>query len=183
MATNDPAPGTGEPSSEDPPPAAVNDPNVDELRAALRKAHKEAEATRLKLKEFEDRDKTEVERLQAEIAERDATIAALPGQTRAQVVRFASLASAAGFVDPEDALLNLGDVDLGDTEAVTAALGAIAERKPHLIRSDTSKLPPLPSRPNPVPVSAQELAQGSNPTVDASKATAAAALRSLSGSR
>lgn len=45
-----------------------------EVKRALNKANKEAEALRLKLKEFEDRDKTELERLteRAEAAERAA---------------------------------------------------------------------------------------------------------------
>lgn len=175
-----PTPGTGDPTTEDLKPPTTDGPTTDELRASLRKAHKEAEATRLKLKEYEDRDKSEVERLQADIAERDATIAALPGQTRAQVVRFASLASAAGFLDPEDALMNLGDVDLADTDAVTAALADIAERKPHLVRSEQPR-PVVPPR-RLAPVVAKEPAQGSA-AGDATKATAAAALRSLSGSR
>lgn len=181
MADTDPTPGTGDPSTDNPTPPTTDGPTTDELRAALRKAHKEAEATRLKLKEYEDRDKSEVERLHADIAERDATIAALPGQTRAQVVRFASIASAAGFLDPEDALMNLGDVDLADTDAVTAALADIAARKPHLVRPDQPR-PVVPPRRH-APIVAQEPAQGSSPPVDASKATAAAALRSLSGTR
>lgn len=180
MADTDPAPGTGDPSTDSQTPTTADGPTTDELRAALRKAHKEAEATRLKLKEYEDRDKSEVERLQADIAERDATIAALPGQTRAQVVRFASIASAAGFLDPEDALMNLGDVDLADTDAVTAALADIAARKPHLVRSDQPR-PVVPPRRH-APIIAQEPAQGGTST-DATKATAAAALRSLSGTR
>jgi hypothetical protein len=46
-----------------------------EVKAALRKANKEAETLRLRLKEIEDRDKTEAQRLaeRAEAAERAAT--------------------------------------------------------------------------------------------------------------
>ena len=45
-----------------------------EVKAALRKANKEAETLRLKLKEFEDRDKSDVQKLtdRAEAAERAA---------------------------------------------------------------------------------------------------------------
>ncbi len=46
-----------------------------EVKAALRKANKEAETLRLRLKEIEDRDKTEAQKLseRAEAAERSAT--------------------------------------------------------------------------------------------------------------
>lgn len=40
-----------------------SDDDVEKLKAALRKANKEAEQFRLKLKEFEDRDKTDSEKL------------------------------------------------------------------------------------------------------------------------
>ncbi len=46
-----------------PPPAAKNPDDVDAMKTALRKANKEAETARLKLKEIEDRDKTDSEKL------------------------------------------------------------------------------------------------------------------------
>lgn len=70
-----------------------------EVKRALNKANKEAESLRLKLKEYEDRDKTELERLteRAEAAERAAAetevralrleIAAEQGLTPAQAKR------------------------------------------------------------------------------------------------
>ena len=70
-----------------------------EVKRALNKANKEAEALRLKLKEFEDRDKSELERLteRAEAAERAAAatevkalrleVAAEQGLTPAQAKR------------------------------------------------------------------------------------------------
>src|SRR5690242_15401642 len=70
-----------------------------EVKAALRKANKEAETLRLKLQEFEDRDKTEAQKLaeRAEAAERRATeletralrleVAAEKGLTPAQAKR------------------------------------------------------------------------------------------------
>ncbi len=45
------------------PPAAKNPDDVDAMKTALRKANKEAETARLKLKEIEDRDKTDSEKL------------------------------------------------------------------------------------------------------------------------
>ncbi len=47
----------------DTPPAAKNPDDVDAMKSALRKANKEAETARLKLKEIEDRDKTDSEKL------------------------------------------------------------------------------------------------------------------------
>jgi hypothetical protein len=45
-------------------PAAKADDVPSEVKAALRKANKEAETLRLRLKEFEDRDKTEAQKLE-----------------------------------------------------------------------------------------------------------------------
>lgn len=99
--------------------------------------------------EIEDRNKSDLERLQGEIRARDEQLASLPSQVQHNVVRFASLANQAGFLDPEDALLNLADLDLGDAEAVQAALDGLAERKPHLIRADhqSSSADGLPRKP------------------------------------
>jgi hypothetical protein len=46
--------------------APANDNVPDEVKKALKKANKEAETLRLKLKEYEDRDKTEAQKLQEE---------------------------------------------------------------------------------------------------------------------
>jgi hypothetical protein len=62
MADDDTTPETGD-EPEDTKPAPRSDDDVEKLKAALRKANKEAEQFRLKLKEFEDRDKTESEKL------------------------------------------------------------------------------------------------------------------------
>lgn len=48
-------------------PSETNQDSVpDEVKRALKKANKEAETLRLKLKEYEDRDKTDLQRLQEE---------------------------------------------------------------------------------------------------------------------
>lgn len=79
--TQDAAPETG---------AAENDsPSIPpEVEKALRKANKEAETLRLKLKSFEDRDKTELQRAveRAEEAERKAAQSELRG-TRSEIAR------------------------------------------------------------------------------------------------
>lgn len=92
--------------------------------------------------------KTELQQLQDAVAERDAKLNDLPRQARAQAIRFASKASAKGFLDPEDALTFLADgVDLADDDAVQAALDDLAQRKPHLVRQQPAKK--LPARPKP----------------------------------
>src|SRR3954453_3126468 len=62
-----------DPAKDDPkdPPARgkPTDDDVAELKAALRKANKEAETNRLKLKELEDKDKSESEKLTTRVAE------------------------------------------------------------------------------------------------------------------
>jgi hypothetical protein len=112
--------------------------------ADLKREREQRKELQARLAEFEDRDKTELQKLQDELAERDARLADLPKQARSQAIRFASQATAAGFLDPEDALLNLADVDLSDGEAVKAALEDLAERKPHLVRQDRKKPPTRP---------------------------------------
>lgn len=132
-STQDPDPAKGD--SDPTPPADLGDAGKKALDAE-RAARREAER---KLKEYEDRDKTELQKLQDAVAERDAQLADLPKQARSQAIRFASQATSAGFLDPEDALLNLADVDLSDSDAVKSALEELAERKPHLVRQDKKK--------------------------------------------
>lgn len=160
-------PATG--ATDDPkPPADLGDAGKKALETE-RAARKEAER---QLKELQDRDKTEQQRLQDQLAERDAQLADLPKQARSQAIRFASQATTAGFLDPEDALLNLADVDLADVDAVKAALDDLAERKPHLLRQDKKK---PPTRPKPAKGAADDDATGGL----TGKERAAAALRQM----
>lgn len=62
MAADETTSETGD-ETEEKKPAPRADDDVEKLKAALRKANKEAEQFRLKLKEHEDRDKTESEKL------------------------------------------------------------------------------------------------------------------------
>lgn len=104
MADEPTTPATGDDDTDDTttektPPAPRSDDDVEKLKAALRKANKEAEQSRLKLKELEDRDKSDAERLadsnrtleeRAKKAEIDACrmrIAIRKGLTEAQVKR------------------------------------------------------------------------------------------------
>lgn len=126
-----------------------------------------------KLRAVEDADKSELQRAQDALAEKDAALADLPKQVRRQVLRFASTATAKGFLDPEDALAFMaGDVDLDDASAVDKALDDLAERKPHLVR----KAKPA-SRPKPASGGQPD---DEDPTAGLTgKERAAAALRSL----
>jgi len=147
--TNEPATGDATENTTD----QLGDPGrkaLDAERKARRDAEKSARELERRLKELEDRDKSDLQLLQETLAEKDAQLAELPKQIRSQVVRFASMASRAGFLDPEDALLNI-DVDLGDPEAVQAALTDLTERKPHLVRQPATPKPAdkLPARPTP----------------------------------
>lgn len=138
------APATG----DEQPPSTSDERLPDDHPAvvALAKANKEAEAARLKVKEMEDRDKSELQRAQDAVAEKEAALADLPKQIRTQVLRFASSATQKGFLDPEDALAFMDDdVDLADHKAVEAALDDLAQRKPHLVR--TQKVPTRPKGP------------------------------------
>lgn len=124
-----------------------------------------------KFDEADSASKTELQKLQDALAERDAKIADLPKQARQQAIRFASEASKAGFLDPEDALAFI-DVDLADTEAVKTALAELAERKPHLVRAPEKHTPPR----RPKPPGGETPPEGDGIT---GKERAAAALRQL----
>lgn len=159
---------TPEPTPE-PEPEPTQDPDSGAKKAleAERKARRDAER---RLKEIEDRDKSELQKAQDELKERDALLADLPKQARQQAIRFASQATQAGFLDPEDALLNIGDsIDMADTEAVKAALDDLAERKPHLVRPDRKNPPKRPKPGDGEPAGGAPAGEG--------KARAAEALR------
>lgn len=104
----------------------------------------ELKAKAAKLDEVEAANKSELQKAQDAIAERDAKLADLPKQVRSQVLRFASIANTKGFLDPEDALLFIDShVDLADQAAVESALDELATRKPHLVKA-AKKLPAKP---------------------------------------
>lgn len=175
MTTEVDTPAPPAPSTE--PPATDRLPDDHPAAKALAKANKEAETLRLKLQEIEDRDKTELDKLKDALAERESALADLPKTVRTQVLRFASAANQAGFLDPEDALAFMAeDVDLSDSEAVKTALEDLASRKPHLVRA-TKKTPERPK-----PKSGDE----PDPTADGGavgKERAAAALRQMRSTR
>lgn len=165
-STEELAPATGDDTTPPEPSPDLGDAGKKALDAE-RSARREAER---KLKEYEDRNKSELERLQDAVKERDEQLSELPSQIRQQAIRFASIASQAGFLDPEDALVFI-DADLGDADAVKAALAELAERKPHLVRQDRKK---PPTRPRPEKGAVDEPDTGM-----AGKERAAAALRQM----
>jgi hypothetical protein len=130
-----------------------------------------------KFDEVDAASKTELQKLQDAVAERDAQIASLPNAVRKQAIRFASIATSKGFIDPEDALMGI-DADLADDAAVKAALDDLAERKPHLLREAPKVKPPA----RPKPKAGDKEADDS--TIEGQgKERAAAALRQFSSSR
>jgi hypothetical protein len=105
-----------------------------EERAARKAAEKLAAEQAAKLKEFEDAQKTEAEKL----ADRAAEAEKREQAATARAVKAEIKALADGFADRGDAALYLGDLGQYvkdgevDTEAITAALGRVLEAKPHL---------------------------------------------------
>lgn len=137
---------TSEPDNNDTPPDLDNLPDSHPLVKAYKATKADLAAARGKVKEIEDRDKSDLEKLQETLKEREAALSELPKQVRKQVLSFASAAGRRGFLDPEDALAFLDEgVDLSDTKAVDTALDDLAKRKPHLVRPQKSAT----SRPKP----------------------------------
>jgi len=112
---------------------------------------KRADELARKVAEFEDRDKSELDKA-TEKAERAAEAAA---KAVARAVKAEVKAAASQFADPEDAAAFLdltaytSDDGEIDTEAISADLDALLERKPHLRRPATE--PDKKKQPKPDP--------------------------------
>ncbi len=132
-----------------------------------------------KFDEVDAASKSELQRAQDAIAERDRQLADLPKVARQQAIRFASLASQRGFLDPEDALVFI-DADLGDEAAVKAALDDLATRKPHLVRQEEA--PTKTPRTRPKPRVGERSTEDQEPATTG-KERAADALRLMSSNR
>lgn len=139
--------------------------------------YEDLKAKASKFDEVDAASKSELQKAQEVIAERDRQLAELPRAARQQAIRFASLASQRGFLDPEDALVFI-DADLGDAAAVEAALDDLATRKPHLVRQDTGK----PPRTRPKPKPGESSTEDQDPA-GSGKERAAAALRQFKTNR
>lgn len=146
-------------AEETPPP---NPPEVPaEVKAALRKANKEAETLRLKLKELEDRDKSEQQKAleRAEAAERELA------SERAARLRL-SIAAEFGITEVADAIAGSSE------EEIRANAERLAERLA------PAKPEPLSTRPKPP---GPRMSGDEGPVSEKEKAVAA--LRQLGANR
>jgi hypothetical protein len=131
-------------------------------RAAAKKeaaeAKKRADELARKVADFEDRDKSELEKATTK-AERfaeqaaKATKRAVLAEVRAAAAEFADPEDAAAFLDLSSYTSDDGEID---TEAISADLDALLDRKPHLRRAAAEP----PKRPAPKP----DPSQGARPT-------------------
>lgn len=123
---------------------------IAEERAARKAAEKAQAELAAKLKEFEDRDKSDLDKAN----ERATTAEQRVQAAVARAVRAEVRALADGFADRDDAVLNLGDLTKYagkdgevDTDAIAAELAKVLERKPHLAKNGTVRAPaPDPSQ-------------------------------------
>jgi hypothetical protein len=159
----DPAAPSGEPADADDgnkPLGAAGEKALREWKERARKAELEAKANRdaaARLKEIEDQQKSEAERL-AEAAEQ-ATARAAAAEQRAVSAEIRAQA-ATSFADPSDAVVALGsDVarflgadGVSDDAAIQEALNDLLERKPHWRRAAAPPAEPAaPPAPRPDP--------------------------------
>lgn len=144
MTADEPTSETDEPDNE-PPAEKPND--VKAMEAALRKANREAAEARKKLKELEDKDKPEVERLSRRVSELESELSATTGR-----LMRAEVAIDKGLTKTQARRL------VGDTEEeLTAdADDLLASFKP----SDDGSSTPAPSKPT------EALKGGVDPTDD-----------------
>ncbi|MEO3978779.1 hypothetical protein [Streptomyces sp. CAU 1734] len=172
---DDPDPDSPDPDSgtdpAEPPARDVTDPDpdgADQLgdagkkaldrmkadRAAAKKeaadAKKAAADALRRVQEYEDRDKSDLDKA----TEKAARAAEMAAKATARAVRAEVKAAAAGFADPDDAAAFLdltaytGDDGEIDTEAISADLEALLERKPHLRKAAAPAAKPQP-KPDP----------------------------------
>lgn len=167
------------------PPATQADLDrvIEQRLARERSKYADYDALKEKAAKFDQVDeatKTELQKALDAVAEKDAKLAELPRQIRSQVVRFASMATQKGFIDPEDALSGLpSGIDLADDAAVTTALEALAARKPHLVRPQQTQR--VKERPKPKP--GESAGDGDGGDDLKGKERAAAALRQFRNTR
>lgn len=132
--------------SDDKPLGPAGEKALAEWKARAKAAEKERAEQATRLKEFEDRDKSEAQRLAeaAQAAEERAATA-----TRAAVAAKVEALAAGTFADPEDAVGALDpakyvdEQGVIDADAIRADLATLLERKPHWAR-DTGPRTPRP---------------------------------------
>jgi hypothetical protein len=120
----------------------------EEIKASKATA-KELSVAQARLKEIEDKDKSEVERLAGTARETSEKLTAAEQRARDLAIRLSveRAARKLGFIDEDDAyrLIDRSTVEMddgGDPTNVDALLAALAKAKPHLVRTDGEK-PPL----------------------------------------
>lgn len=119
--------------------------------ASLRKRLKELEPLAAKAKKLEDAQKTETERLQAELTEREKQIDQIRKRAVKSEIRSLAADLFADKTDPEahlDLNVYVGDDGDIDTDQITTDLADLLERKPHLgkAKPDTERRRPAPDR-------------------------------------
>jgi len=135
-------------------------------RAAAKKAaaaeKKRADDLARKVAEYEDRDKSELEKAttkaeRLEAAAAKATARAVKAEVKAAAAEFADPEDAAAFLDLSSYTSDDGEID---TEAISADLAALLERKPHLRKVTAGE----PKRPAPKPDPGQGARPAEPPT-------------------
>ncbi len=149
---NPPAPPPADPPPADPPADGLGDAGkkaLAEERAARKAAEKLAADQAAKLKEFEDRDKTEAEKLTAKADAAEKVAAAATARAVSAEVR---ALAAAEFADASDAVL-LGDLTKYakadgnvDIDAIKTDLAALLVAKPHLKKAAAGPGRPAPDQ-------------------------------------
>ncbi|MFK4277958.1 hypothetical protein ACI2LD_17815 [Enterococcus casseliflavus] len=163
----DPDPDPAKDPADDPEGAAkLGDEGkraLDRMKADRSAAKREAAAEKrradelaAKVAEFEDRDKSELERATAKAERLEAAAAT----ATARAVKAEVRALATGFTDIDDAVVNLQSKMAGyadadgnvDTDAIEADLAEVLERKPHLRKAAAAPVDPeKPKGPKPDP--------------------------------
>lgn len=144
--------GSAEKPKPKPPPGKSREVfDLERAKEKIRKQNSEAENLRKRLREYEDRDKTEAQKLADQLAAATEQVT----KTRQRLARTQVQALAmTGFADPEDAV---GALDLDsyidsdgdiDEAAIKADLDALLERKPHWAKTQPQEGPrrPAPDR-------------------------------------
>jgi hypothetical protein len=129
-----------------------------EAKRAAAAEKKRADELARKVAEFEDRDKSELEKATAkaerlEAAAQAATARALKAEVKAAAGEFADPEDAVAFLDLAKYTSDDGEID---SEAISADLADLLERKPHLRRAAAEPLKKPAPKPDP--------SQGAKPT-------------------
>lgn len=145
---------------------------IKNLRAFEKQAkelQKQLDALKVADDERKTKELSDVQKAEKKAQEAQAAKDALEQRYRTTAIKSAIrlAAATAGFVDPEDAVLNLADsptIELGDDDKVTGAAEAVkelAKAKPHLLAATRPQAPNINAQGggNPRPLTLEELKQ------------------------